>query len=397
MTISTTRDISIVGVGESALGKVIGKDSLGLCSDAVAAALGDCGLDIGDVDGLITTDSYVKYHNRHAVQLAQYIGMSTNAGYIDTMTSGSAIAGGQGVHVAAALIRGGFCNVVVVACGDNLRSATDRDGAVKAMARNYEREYEVPLGPVVPTRYAFIGRRVMAEFGISREELAGVGVSARAWAHLHPNAQMRDLITVEDVINSKPISSPFNLLDCSLVSDGAGALVVTSAERARDTRKRPVDVAGAASSYGVEGLKVHDSVSQQASFVTYGCEQSSRKAFGQAGLHPQDIDAIYLYDCFSVNIPVMLADIGFAKRDEVGGLISGGAIAPGGHMPVNTHGGLLSYCHPGKPGGIFMLVEAVRQLRGEAGARQLANCNTAFIQGHGGHASISASTVLTAG
>ncbi len=387
-------EVAIVGVGESALGVVEGKDSLGLCADAIAAALEDCGLQVRDIDGLITTDSYVKYHNRHAVQLAQYIGMSTAARYVDTMTSGSSIAGGQGIHLAAALIRSGFCECVVVACGDNLRSNTNRDDAVKAMANNYEREYEVPLGPVVPTRYAFIGRRVMAEFGLTREELAGVGVSARQWATLHPNAQMRKPITVEDVINSKPISTPFNLLDCSLVSDGAGALVLTSIERAKDLRKKPVHVSGAASTYGIAGLQVHDSVTQQPSFTSYGCEESSAIAFAQAGMEPADIDAVYLYDCFSVNVPVMLVDIGFADRDEVGKLISSGGIAPGGTLPVTTHGGLLSYCHPGKSGGSFIPVEAVRQLRGEAEGRQVANCDSAFIQGHGGHAAISVSTIL---
>jgi acetyl-CoA acetyltransferase len=391
----STGEVAIVGVGESELGTVPGKDSLGLCSDAVSAALEDSGLAIEDVDGLITTDSYVKYHNRHAVQLAQYIGMSTSARYIDTMTSGSAIASGQGLHVAASLIRSGVCTCVVVACGDNLKSAGGRDNAVKAMADNYEREYEVPLGPVVATRYAFIGRRVMAEFGLTREQLAWVGVSARRWASLHPNAVMRTPITVEDVIASKPISSPFNILDCSLVSDGAGALVVTSADRARETRKASVQVAGMGSSYGPRGERIHDSVTQQSSFTSYGCEQSGGLAFGQSGLTPSEIDAVYLYDCFSINIPVMLVDLGFREREEVGGFIAGGGIAPGGDLPVNTHGGLLSYCHPGKPGGIFMLVEAVRQLRGEGGPRQVPNCDAAFVLGHGGHASISASTVLT--
>jgi acetyl-CoA acetyltransferase len=393
----TGEDVAIVGVGESALGKVAGKDSLGLCSDALVAALDDSGVSIGELDGLITTDSYVKYHNRHAVQLAQYIGMSTGAKYIDTMTSGSSIAGGQGVHVAAALIRSGTCDVVAVVCGDNLRSATSRDDAVKVMANNYEREYEVPLGPVVPTRYAFIARRFMSEFGLTREQLAWVAVSARSWASLHPNAQMRAPITVDDVINSKPISSPFNLLDCSLVSDGAGALILMSARRAADTRKGGIRVAGYASSYGPPGRQVHDSVTQQNSFTTYGCELSSDRAFQQCGLTPHDVDIAYLYDCFSINVPVMLADIGFKDRSEVGKFIASGGIAPGGELPVNTHGGLLSYCHPGKPGGIFMQVEAVRQLRGETGPRQVSGARTAFVQGHGGHASISASTVLIAG
>ncbi len=389
-------DVAIVGVGESALGKTPGKDSLGLCADAFVAALGDAGLGVGDIDGLITTDSYVKYHNRHAVQLAQYVGMSTSARYIDTMTSGSSIASGQGVHVAASLIRSGVCQTVMVACGDNLRTNTSRDDAVKALANNYEREYEVPYGPVIPTRYAFIAQRSLRDLGLTREQLAWVGVSSRRWSSLHPNATMRDLVTVEDVLSSKMISTPFRILDCSLVSDGAGAVIVTSAERAKDLPKKPVWVSGMASSYGPRGRQVHDSVTQQNSFTSYGCEVSGELAFEQSGLQPKDIDAVYLYDCFSINVPVMLVDLGFVEREEIGKVLESGGIAPGGNLPVNTHGGLLSYAHPGKPGGIFMLVEATRQLRGEADKRQVANCAAAFVQGHGGHASISVSSVLTA-
>lgn len=386
--------VAVVGIGETGLGKAPGFSSMALCAEAGRLALEDAGLRKEEIDGLITTDSYVRYHNRHAVQLAQYMGLSADCRYVDTMTSGSAVAGGQGLHYAAALIASGLCECVLVACGDNIRTEVSRDHAVQSISENYEREFEVPYGPIVASRYAFVAHRFMAEYGVTREQLSHVAVSTRQWALKNPNAQMKTPITVADVANSPIISTPLHKLDCSLVSDGGGALLVTSAERARSLRKEPVYIYGMGTSYGTGAGLVHDSITQQANLVSYGCDHSAGIAYDMAAARPADVDAVYLYDCFSINVLVMLEDLGFCERGTAGQFVASGAIAPGGSLPVNTHGGLLSYCHPGKPGGIFMLIEAVKQLRAEAGDRQLADCSLTLAQGHGAHAGIHVTTIL---
>lgn len=386
-------DVVVVGIGESKLGKVPGSSSLSLCADAAVAALDDAGLTKEEINGVITTDSYVRYHNRHAVQLAQYMGIGAGCRIAETMTTGSAVAGGLGVHHASALLSAGICDVVLVACGDNLRTADDRHGAVAAMARNYEREFEVPYGPVVATRYAFTARRFMAERGITREQLSAVAVSGRAWAKTNPRALMRDPITASDVTDSKVISSPLHKLDCSLVSDGGGALLLMRGADARARGITGVAVRGLGSSHGVGEGFVHDSVTFQGSFVTYGSDKAARPALEMGDVGVSDIDLVYLYDCFSINVLVMLEDLGFCGIGESGAFVEEGHTAPGGTLPVNTHGGLLSCAHPGKPGGIFMLTEAVRRLRdpGEVGSAELA-----LVQGHGAHAGIAVTTILSA-
>lgn len=392
----SAEDVVIVGVGESALGTVEGSSSLSLCADAAVAALADAGLTKHDIGGVITTDSYVRYHNRHAVQLAQYLGLSADLRVADTMTGGSSVAGGLGVHYAAAMISGGLCDVVLVACGDNLKTEGGRDNAVHVYARNYEREFEVPYGPVIPTRYAFTARRFMHERGTTREQLSAVAVSMREWASRNPRAQMRRRITAADVTNSRLISTPFHLLDCSLVSDGAGALLLMRSSDAKARGLRGIHVRGMGSSHGVGTGLVHDSVSFQGSFVSYGCDHSLKPALKASGLGISDIDLVYLYDCFSINVLVMLEDLGFCRKGEAGAFVAEGHTAPGGSLPLNTHGGLMSYCHPGKPGGIFMLVEAVRRLRAGTSDGIKREANVALIQGHGAHAGIHVTTLLAA-
>ena len=391
----SAEDIVIVGVGESALGTVPGSSSLSLCADAAVACLADAGLSKNDISGVITTDSYVRYHNRHAVQLAQYLGLSSSALRVaDTMTGGSSVAGGLGVHYASAMISGGLCDVVLIACGDNLKTEGGRDNAVHSYARNFEREFEVCYGPVIPSRYAFTARRFMHERGTTREQLSSVAVSMREWASRNPRAQMRNRITVEDVTKSKIISTPLHMLDCSLVSDGAGALLVMRASDAKARGLRGIHVRGMGSSHGVGTGLVHDSVSFQGSFVSYGSDHSLKPALKASGMGISDVDLVYLYDCFSINVLVMLEDLGFCKKGEAGAFVAAGHTAPGGSLPLNTHGGLMSYCHSGKPGGIFMLVEAVRRLRAGRSDGIEREPNVALIQGHGAHAGIHVTTLL---
>jgi acetyl-CoA acetyltransferase len=388
-------NVVIVGIGESALGTVPGSSSLSLCADATVAALADSGLSKNDINGVITTDSYVRYHNRHAVQLAQYLGLSSGVRVADTMTGGSSVAGGLGVHYAAAMISGGLCDVVLVACGDNLKSAESRNSAVATMALNYEREFEVPYGPVVATRYAFTARRFMHERGTTREQLSAVAVSNREWAARNPRAQMQKRITIEDVTASKRISTPLHMLDCSLVSDGAGALLVMRQADAAARGLPYVRVRGMGSSHGVGTGMAHDSVSFQGSFVSYGSGHSLQPALDMSKLALSDVDLVYLYDCFSINVLVMLEDLGFCKKGEAGAFVAEGHTRPRGSLPVNTHGGLMSYVHPGKPGGIFMLTEAVRRLRAGTSDGIAKAPHVALVQGHGAHAGIHVTTLLS--
>ncbi len=392
----SAESIVIVGIGESQLGFVEGSTSLSLCADAAVEALKDANLTKNDIDGLITTDSYVRYHNRHAVQLAQYMGLSSDLRVADTMTGGSSVAGGLGIHYGAAMISGGLCNVVMLACGDNLASADGRDNAVQAYAMNFEREFEAAYGPVIPARYAFTARRFMHERGTTRDQLSAVAVSMREWASRNPRALKRTPITIADVTASKRIASPLHMLDCSLVSDGAGAVLMMRESEAKSRGLRGIRVSGMGSSHGTGSGLVHDSVSFQGSFVSYGCDHSLAPALKQSGLSRKNVDLCYLYDCFSINVLVMLEDLGFCKPGEAGAFVAEGHTRPGGSLPVNTHGGLMSYCHSGKPGGAFMLTEAVRRLRAGKSDGIVREPEVALIQGHGGHAGIHVTTLLSA-
>jgi acetyl-CoA acetyltransferase len=239
-------------------------------------------------------------------------------------------------------------------------------------------QFEQPYGPTVPAYYALIAQAHMASYGTTAEQLAGVAVGARAWASLNPAAQMRDPITVEDVVTSRLIADPLHLLDCSLVSDGGSAVILTSAERARDFPNNPVYLLGAGEGHS------HEHISQAHDLTTSAARESGATAYAMAGLGPSDIDLAQLYDCFTPTVLVELEDLGFCAKGEGGAFIDSGAIMPGGSLPVNTHGGLLSHSHPGNPGSMFALTESVWQLRGDAGERQVAGAETALVHAQGG-------------
>jgi acetyl-CoA acetyltransferase len=216
----------------------------------------------------------------------------------------------------------------------------------------------------------------MYEFGTKREHLAEVAVAARRWALLNPKAWEKEPLTIEDVLNARRISDPLGVRDCCLVSDGGGAIIVTSAERAKSMKRPPVYVLGNGQS------TTHRRVSNMADFTVSPAVKSGKEAYAMAGVGPKDINVAELYDCFTITPIMFLEDLGFCKKGEGGPFVEGGAIAPGGRFPVNTSGGGLSYCHPGHY-GILLLIEATRQLRGECGPRQVANCEVALCNGNG--------------
>ena len=288
-------------------------------------------------------------------------------------------------HVAhaQAAIELGLCEVAVIAYGSTQRSA----GRKNVSPREYN-PYETPFKPVMPaSAYALAASRHMHQYGSTREQLAQVAVAARQWALRNPMAWEKEPLTVEQVLAARMVSHPLTVRDCCLVTDGGGALVMTSAARAKTLRKPPAFVLGVGENIS------HQYISNMADLTVTGAARSGAQAYAMAGLKPQDIDVVQVYDAFTLTTLLFLEDLGFCPKGEGGRFVGDGAIAPGGRLPVNTNGGGLSYCHPGMY-GLFVLMEAVRQLRGECGARLVADCVTAIAHGNGGGLSSQSTVVL---
>jgi acetyl-CoA acetyltransferase len=381
---------AIVGVGESALGSVPGMGPLQLQRAAAEAALADAGLTLGDVDGLLTTPIRVAPWAMPVGMVAQELGL--RPGYLATLD----VAGASGtamVHHAAMAVATGQAQTVLCVAGQNQLSHASRGAAVQQLADAgwAHPQFEAPYGPLVPTLYALLAQRHMHEYGTTAEQLAEVAVAIRGHAALNPLAQKREPIGVADVLASRMITSPLHVLDCALVSDGAAAYVVTTRERARDLKKPPVRLLGQGYGFTHAYIGEHDQI------TTTGAVQSGREAFRSAGVGPQEIDVAELYDCFTITVIVELEDLGFCAKGEGGRFVEGGRIGPRGALPVTTHGGLLSAVHPGLAGGMFHVIEAVRQLRGEAGERQVAGAELALAHGNGGIIGIHCTLVLGKG
>lgn len=358
----------IVGAAESDLGAVGDAFSaMDLMAQGVYRALDDCGLSVRDVDGLFCATSQSRLAG---LALAEYLNLPE--AYIDsTSTGGSSFMG----HLARAeaAIAAGLCDVAVVAYG-----STQRSLGRKNTSRPEWNPYESPFKPFLPaTAYAMAAARHMHEFGTTREQLAEVAVAARQWALRNPAAWEKDPLTIEDVLASRMVSHPLTIRDCCLVTDGGGAVVLTTPARAKALRKPPVYLLGSGH------CTTHQTISNMPDLVNTGARVSGSMAYAQAGLISSDIDVVGLYDAFTINTILFLEDLGFCAKGEGGAFVSHGRIGPGGTLPVNTNGGGLSYCHPGMY-GIFLLIEAIRQLRGECGPRQVQGAEVALAHGNGG-------------
>lgn len=366
---------AIVGAADTDVGIIKHMGATQLCVDAILRVLADAGIDKGAVDGLVTCNSMAEPYMYHAEAIAEYLQIfprycvSVGAGGGTTFTA---------LHQAASAIASGICHTVVIAMADSLRSGLSRDRALAVQSSTGHSQFERPYGMPVPGYYALIARAHMQEFGTTPEQLAAVAVSTRKHAERNPAAQMRTPISIEDVLNSRLIADPLHLLDCSLVSNGGAAIVMTSAERARDFRHPPVYLLGVGEGHN------HEHVSQAHSLTTSAAVESGQRAYKMAGVGPRDIDFAGIYDCFTPVVLIELEDLGFCAKGEGGPFVAAGNIEPGGSLPVNTHGGLLSHCHPGNPGSMFALTEAVFQLRGQASARQVTKANIALVHGQGG-------------
>ena len=377
--------VAIVGVADTEVGVLAGRTPMEMGVEAALAAIEDAGLEKNDIDGLVTCNAMAQPMMYHAEATAEYLQIFPRY----------CIAAGAGggttfsiIHHAASAIATGMADVVVVTMADAMRSGLTRDQAMMVQASTGHPEFEQPYGPTVPAYYALIAQAHMAEFGTTQEQFAGIAVACRAHAARNPSAQMRDLISVEDVLESRMIADPLHLLDCSLVSDGGAAIVLTSAERAADMKQTPIYLLGAGEGHS------HEHISAARNLTTSAAKEAGQRAFEMSGLRPTDMDFAQLYDCFTPTVLVELEDLGFCEKGEGGAFVESGALLPGGSLPVNTHGGLLSHSHPGNPGSMFALTESVWQLRGDASGRQVADSKNALVHAQGGIMSSHTALVL---
>jgi acetyl-CoA acetyltransferase len=372
---------AIVGVADAASPTgALGKSVQRLEMEMIHEALEDAGLKLSDVDGVFCTGS--------SVELAQNLGIQPR--YTDSTSTGGS---SYEIHVehAAAAIALGLCDVAVTvyaatpnaprAMRPGMRPQLQMEGGPRAT-------WEAPYGLRLPMgAYALAASRHMAKYGTTSEQLAQIAVSTRQWASMNPRARYQKPMTVQEVLDSPWVCEPLHLFDCCLVTDGAGAVVMTSAARARDLRKKPVYVLGAGTSHS------HSMISAMPDLTTTAATVSGPKAFGMAGIKHADVDILMSYDSFTITVLLCIEDMGFCPKGEGGRFVEDGKLGPGGSLPTNTNGGGLSYTHPGQY-GMFLLVEAARQLRGESGSRQVRDAKIAVAHGSGGVLSTMSTVVL---
>ena len=374
---------AIVGTDESdEIGIVPHKSSLQHHAEAAKNALDDAGIALSEVDGVFTAGAGFGA----SMQVAEHLGIQP------TYTDSTSVGGSSFViHVehAAAAIATGLIDVALITHGqaghsDGRRGLGRGAGDPWYPAAQFESPYHV--GPA-PTAYSLAANRHMHQYGTTSEQLAEIAVATRKWAMLNPKAMMRDPLTIDDVLSSRWISYPLHLLDCCLVTDAGGAVVVTSAERAKDCKKKPVWVLGSGEA------TTHQTIANMPDLTTTPAAISGPRAMEMAGVTHDDIDVVEVYDSFTYTALVTLEALGFCKPGEGGDFVSNQRTAPGGDFPLNTNGGGLSYTHPGMY-GMFLLIEAVRQLRGECGERQVKDAKLALVNGTGGTLSSTGTLVL---
>jgi len=376
----------IIGIGLSDYPKAPHLSAIEHHALAAQRALADCGLPKSEIDGYATAGSM---GGQSAIDLAEYLGIEHR--FIDgTMVGGSSFE----FHVehAAAMLRAGHCETVLITDGSDYFSRMGRALGTGGHGRRSRHvsdstQWEAPYGNSLVGSYAMVAQRHMHEYGTKPEQLAEIAVGVREYAGLNPNAMYREPITVDDVLGSRMIADPLHKLECCVGSDGGGALIMTTAERARDLAPDPVYVLGAANG------KSHWNISQMPDFTRSAAAICGPAAFEQAGLAPNEIDTVQLYDSFTITVLTLLEDLGFCQKGDGGPFVAEGVLRRGGRMPLNTDGGGLSSCHPGMR-GIFLLIEATRQLRHQAGEAQVPDARTALCCGSGGYLSAIGAVIL---
>jgi Acetyl-CoA acetyltransferase len=368
---------AIVGIGSAGAGIAGNFSAIEILGQAAIRAIADAGLTLQDVDGLFTATSS---HAFPTLSVAEYLGIRP-AFFDGTNVGGSSFE----MHLlqATMALELGLCSVALVCYGSNQRSAGRRLISMSE-PQWHETPYRLrhPIGA-----YALAASRHVYQYGTTREMLAEVAVSARQWANLNPEAFARGPLSIEDVMSSRMISDPLTTADCCLVTDGGGACVLVRADRARDLAAKPVYFLGAA------GAQWHRSIAEMPDLTVTAASESGPRAMAMADVSHADIDLVMLYDAFTINTILFLEDLGFCPKGEGGRFVQNGRIAPGGELAVNTNGGGLSCIHPGMY-GMFLILEAVTQIRGEAGERQLKKADIALLHGNGSTLSSQVTAIL---
>ena len=371
---------AIVGAGHCRFGALDGRSELELLGEAVHAALADAGISLQDVDGLFNASSG---HWSSTMVVQEYLGLRPRFSCRNVI-GGSSFE--SHVLTASMALEAGIIDTALICYAANPR--TGNKGRLVSLSEmpTYEKGYR-PRNP--PNAYALAAARHMHQYGTTVDQLAEIAVAARAWAQKNPEACTygEGELTVEEVNSARMVVDPFTSRHCCLVVDGGGAIVMVRADRAKDFPKKPVYHLGTAPATW------HRQISEMPDLTVSAASESGPRAFAMAGVTPADIDLVMLYDAFTICTLLFLEDLGFCRKGEGGAFVSDGNIAPGGALAVNTNGGGLSCVHPGMY-GIFLLIEAVRQIRGETGDRQLRKCDIAVAHGNGGTLSSQVTTVL---
>ena len=377
-----SRRVAIVGAALSDTGRLDATSPFRLHHQAASRALADAGIDKTDVDGFASSGTGLLA----PVEVAEYLGLRP------TWVDGTGVGGSTWefmVEHATAAIGEGHAEVVLLAYGSTARAdlkRRDRRANLSFGSRGPV-QFDAPYGHTLIAKYAMAARRHMHEFGTTVDQLAEIAVSTRDNASRNPDAYYRTPITIDEVRDSGMIADPLTKLHCCIRSDGGGAVVLTSEERARDLARRPVWVLGTGEAVS------HTTMSEWDDFTESPAARSGLLAFERAGVTPEDIDVCEIYDAFTPMVLLSFEALGFCKKGEGGPFVEGGTMRVAGSLPTNTDGGGLSACHPGMR-GIFLLVEAVRQLRGECGERQVPGAELACVNGTGGWFSSAATAIL---
>ena len=369
---SFSGQIAIAGVHEYESRWAPDKTSFQIMGECTRDALADAGLQLEDVDGFF--GATMTMGAMGMVQLSEYLNIKPR--YIDGTNIGGSSFVSHVAHAGAA-IHAGLCEVALIVYGSTAASDAMAIGTGTAGGRDPSAAFVSPYGMTLVSSYAMVAQRHMHQYGTTSEQLADIAVSTRHHASLNPDAKMRTPIGIDDVLASRVISEPLHLLDCCIISDGGGAVIVTSLERAKNLRQPPVVVLGTGEAVAHREIGAPD-------LMTIAAKQSGEDAFSMAQLSPAEIDFCTIYDSFTITVLATLENLGFCKPGEGGPFVENGGIGLGGQLPVNPDGGGLSSNHSGMR-GIFLVIEAVRQLRGGLGERQVEGAEVALAHGTGGY------------
>jgi acetyl-CoA C-acetyltransferase len=375
------RQAYVAGSGNTRFGRLEGRGSLDLMAQAAEAALEDAGLKRSAMDGVLCGYATTSPHLMLATLFCERF--SLEPAYAHSIQVGGAT-GAAMLMLARELVRAGRCENVLVVAGENRLTGQTRDSAIQTLAQVGDADFEVPNGASVPAYYALLASRYMHETGLEEADLAEFAVLMRRHASGHPDAHFKEPIGREEVLASTSIASPLKLLDCCPISDGAAGLVVSAAPK----RAPRVAIAGAGQAHR------HQHLTAIPDTANYGARDAARRAFAEAKLEASDIDYLAIYDSFTITLAILIEEIGFAPRGGSAEQVRNGDFAAGGPLPLNTHGGLLSFGHSGVAGGVAHAVEAYRQLAGKAGDRQIAGRQRAFVHADGGVLSSHVSLIL---